>query len=71
MAGISEDYLDQIEKEMCWYPFAFCNNKPENIAKKPIGSDPMQYCKKHDTEMRKRYAWEKQNLSQPGKLDGS
>ena len=69
MSGISEEYLDQMEKEICWYPFGLCNNKPEKITKKPIGSDPMQYCKKHATEMRKRHAWEKQNLSKSDYLE--
>ena len=48
--------LEDMEREMCWYPFADCLNKAEKKAKEPIGSDPMQYCKKHDIAMRKRYS---------------
>ena len=50
--------LDKIKQELCWYPFGMCSTKAENKTKKWIGSDPMQYCKQHDTEMRKRYALE-------------
>ena len=47
-----EERLERIAQAQCWFPFANCDTK----AKDPIGSDPMQYCKKHDAAMRQRYA---------------
>ena len=54
--------IARIEREQCWYPFGAvdCGTKAETRAKDPIGSDTMQYCKKHDTAMRQRYAREAQ-----------
>ena len=51
-----EEQLERIEREQCWYPFWNCATKAETKAKDPIGSDPMQYCKRHDSAMRQRYA---------------
>ena len=56
-----EERLERIAQAQCWYPFADCNTKAETKAKTPIGSDTMQYCKKHDAAMRQRYAKEAQN----------
>ena len=56
-----EERMERIEREQCWYPFADCNTKAETRAKDPIGSDPMQYCKRHDTAMRQRYEREATN----------
>jgi len=50
-----DERIARIEREQCWYPFADCNTKAETKAKTPIGSDTMQYCEKHDREMRQRY----------------
>ena len=50
--------LDRISRSICWYPFGCCHSKAETRVKETIGSDTMQYCKKHDTEMRRRYALE-------------
>ena len=47
--------LDKISQELCWYPLGMCSSKAETTVKEPIGSAPMQYCTKHDTEMRMRY----------------
>jgi hypothetical protein len=55
MESIAER-IERIERETCWYPFDICTAKAETKPKTPIGSDAMQYCKKHDAEMRKRYA---------------
>ena len=51
-----EERLERIAQAQCWFPFANCNTKAEAKAKDPIGSDVMQYCKRHDTAMRQRYA---------------
>ena len=56
-----DERMARIERQQCWYPFSDCNTKAETKAKDPIGSDPMQYCKKHDLAMRQRYAKEAQN----------
>ena len=56
-----DERIARIERELCWYPFSDCNTKAETKAKDPIGSDTMQYCKKHDAAMRQRYAKEAQN----------
>ena len=56
-----EERLERIAQAQCWYPFADCDTKAETKTKDPIGSDPMQYCKKHDTAMRQRYANEASN----------
>ena len=53
-----DERIARIERELCWYPFADCSTKAEAKAKDPIGSDPMQYCKNHYTEMLQRYATE-------------
>ena len=53
-----DERIARIEREQCFYPFANCDTKAETKAKDPIGSDPMQYCKKHDAAMRQRYAKE-------------
>ena len=51
-----DERIARIEREQCFYPFENCNTKAETKAKESIGSDPMQYCKKHDAAMRQRYA---------------
>jgi hypothetical protein len=51
----TQESLDRISREMCWYPFACCDNKAEIRIKEPVGSDTMQYCEKHDAEMRDRF----------------
>ena len=56
-----DERIARIEREQCFYPFANCGTKAEAKAKDPIGSDVMQYCTKHDTAMRQRYAKEAQN----------
>ena len=56
-----DERIARIEREQCFYPFADCDTKAETKTKDPIGSDPMQYCKKHDSAMRQRYAREAQN----------
>ena len=56
-----EERLERIAQAQCWHPFSDCNTKAETKAKDPIGSDPMQYCKRHDAAMRQRYAKEAQN----------
>ena len=56
-----EERLERIAQAQCWHPFSDCNTKAETKAKDPIGSDPMQYCKKHDAAMRQRYAKEANN----------
>jgi hypothetical protein len=56
-----EERLERIAQAQCWHPFSDCNTKAETKAKDPIGSDPMQYCKKHDAAMRQRYAKESNN----------
>ena len=56
-----DERIARIERELCWYPFADCSTKAETKTKNPIGSDVMQYCKKHDAGMRQRYAKEAQN----------
>ena len=57
-----EERLERIAQAQCWFPFANCDTKAETKAKDPIGSDPMQYCKKHDLAMRQRYAKEANNV---------
>ena len=55
-----DERIARIAREQCFYLFADCDTKAETRAKDPIGSDTMQYCKKHDTAMRQRYAREAQ-----------
>ena len=51
----TQESIDRISREMCWYPFACCHSKAETRVKEPVGSDTMQYCKEHDAEMRDRF----------------
>ena len=51
----TQESIDRISREMCWYPFACCHSKAETRVKEPVGSDTMQYSEKHDAEMRDRF----------------
>ena len=51
----TQEIMDRISREMCWYPFACCHSKAETRVKELVGSDEMQYCEKHDAEMRDRF----------------
>ena len=53
-----DEIMAELANQQCWYPFTNCDTKAETTPKDPIGSDPMQYCKNHYTEMLQRYATE-------------